>query len=134
MVTNDTRTSKIEGFQEEEEGEESSEEDDESSTDTDITQLHVPLTTDSWNNNDDDDEDDDDSDDGSLRQLDNDIKKNNDQRVERITLYYSYGDFEPLKSGLTEVKVGLYISSKTSSRYGSVTDASRSYIVVASDG
>ena len=47
--------------------------------------------------------------------------------------YYSYGDFEPRNSGLEEVKLDLRTPSKTSSRYGSVVDISRSFLIAASD-
>lgn len=136
MVADDTRTSKSEGLEEED----PFEEDDESSVDTDITQLRVPPATESSNDDDDDndanddDDDDNDNDEALSRQSNNDIENENNHHVEGRISYYSYADFEPRNSWLKEVKVGLHTPSKTSSRYGSLTDASRSFVFAASDG
>ena len=149
MVADNIRTSNREGSEEED----PFEEDDESSIDTDITQFHIPSATESDNNDDADDDHDDDHDDNDdnndnindddnnddddddnealLRQSNNDTKKKSDQHVEGRISYYSYGDFEPRNSGLIEVKVGLHTPSKTSSRYGSMTDVSRSSFLAA---
>ena len=45
------------------------------------------------------------------------------------TSYYSYRDFEPRNSELTEVKLSLQRPSKASSRYGSNMDTSHSFLV-----
>ena len=140
IVADDSRKSKSESL----EDERSFREDDASSIDTDIASLHVlPATESSINDDDDsddinandDDDDDDDGDDEALsRQSTNDTEKKSDQHVEARISYYSYGDFEPRKSALIEVKLDLHAPSKTSSRYGRMTDASRSFIFAASDG
>lgn len=71
------------------------------SVETDVTQLYTPRSN------------------GS----DDDAERNDNQRVEGRTSYYSYGDFEPRNSELKEVNVRLQAPSKTSSRYGSMTDS-----------
>ena len=116
-VAGDTRTSKSEGS---EEDDDSCKEDDESSVDTNVTQLHAPELNES-------------DDEVTLRQSKDDTETNDDQRIERRTSYYSYGDFEPRNSELKEVKVGLQTPSKTSSRYGYMTDGSRSFLLATSD-
>lgn len=102
-----------------EEDDGSLEEDDASSVDTDITQLHALRSNES-------------DDEVSSRQSDDDTETNGDQRVKWRTSYYSYS--RPRNSELKEVKIGLQAPSKTSSRYGSMTDVSHSFLWTASDG
>ena len=114
MVTNDTESESSE------EDDDSLEKDDASSVDTDITQLHAPRSNES-------------DDEVSSRHSNDDIETNSDQCVEGRTSYYSYGDFELRNSELKEVKVDLQAPSKTSSRYDSMTDVSRSSLWTAFD-
>lgn len=97
-----------------EENNHSLEEDDASSLYTDIAQLHAPRSNG--------------SDDEVLSRPSND----DSERAEKRTSYYSYEDFER-SSELEEVKLVLQAPSKTSSRYGSTTDISRSSWLAASD-
>ena len=113
MVTGDTKS---EGSGEDDD----SLEDDTSSVGTDVTQLHAPRTNGS-------------DDEVLSRQLNDDTELNQNQPVEGRISYYSYGDFEPRNSGLKEVELGLQAPSKTS-RYGSMTDVSRSFLLAASEG
>jgi len=116
IVPGNTRKSKNEGS---EEGDDSFE-DDVSSVDTNITQLHAPRSNRS-------------DDEVSSRQSNDDSELNQNQPVEERPSYYSLGDFEPQNSELEEVKLGLQAPSKASSRYGSMTDVSRSFWLAASD-
>ena len=94
-------------------------EEDASSVDTDITQVRVSRPIES-------------GDEWLSQQLENDTETNHNQHVGRIS-YYSSGDFEPQDSGLEEVKVNLQAPSGPSSRYGNMTDVSRSFVLVTSD-
>lgn len=116
IVPGNTRKSKREGS---EEGDDSFEDDD-SSVDTNITQLQAPQSNR--------------SDDEVLpRQSNDDSELDQNQPVEERPSCYSFGDFEPQNSELKEVKLGLQAPSKASSRYGSMTDVSRSFWLAASD-
>ena len=128
MLADDARTSKGECLEEEELSEWNAD-NDHSSIDTDITQFHIPPATGSSNNDDDtnDANGDKDDDEALSRQPNDNIEKKSDQHVEGRISYYAYGDFEPRNSCLMEVRLGLHTPLKTSSRYGSMTDASRSF-------
>ncbi len=117
IVPGYTRKSKSEGS---EEGGDSFEADDDSSVDTDITQLHDLRTNIS-------------DDEVTSRQSNDDSEVNQNQSVEEKPSYYSFRDFEPHNSELKEVKLGLQAPSRASSRYGSMTDVSRSFWLAASD-
>jgi len=94
-------------------------EDDACSVDSDVTQARAPRPTEPG--------------DGWLpQQLKDDTETNHNQHVGGIT-YYSSRDFEPQDSELEEVKLGLQAPSRLSSRYGNMTDVSRSFLLAASD-
>ena len=97
----------------------SEEEDDASQVYTDITQLHAPRSNGS-------------DDKVSSRPSNDNTEPDHNQRAEKRTSYYSYGDSE-WNSELEEVKLVLQAPSKTSSRYGSTTDVGSASWLAASD-
>ena len=112
IIMDDEKAAKSEDT---EEDDDSLEEEDTLSVGTDVTQLYDPQSNGL-------------GDEALPRQSnDHDIEPGYEQRMEEKTSYYSYRDFEPRNSDLEEVQLCLQAPSKTSSRYGSMTDASHSF-------
>lgn len=116
-IVSNTKRSNTEGS---EKDDDSLEEDDHSSVNSDNTQLYAPLSDIS-------------DDEVSLRQSNDNSEVGQNQPVEEKPSYYSFGDFEPQKSELEEVKLDLQAPSKVSSRYGSMKDVSGLFWLAASN-